>query len=239
MESAIHLKQTHPEMPVYVLYRDIRTYGEREDLYTQARKEGVIFIRYEEENKPKVKTPAGGSGIEITVIDPILKRPVTMMAGLVVLATAIVPSETKSLGQLFKVPINEDGFFVEAHPKLRPVEFATEGVFVCGMAHCPKSIDESITQALAVASRATCLLSKDKVSVSGTVAETIQALCSGCGTCVSVCPYSAPSLNDNHKSEINPALCKGCGLCAASCRSGSIRLHGFNDAQVFAMIDAI
>jgi heterodisulfide reductase subunit A len=143
------------------------------------------------------------------------------------------------LGQLFKVPINEDGFFVEAHPKLRPVEFATEGVFVCGMAHCPKSIDESIAQALAAASRATCLLSKGKVSVSGAVAQTIQEQCSGCGTCVSVCPYSAPSLNEKHKSEINPALCKGCGLCAASCRSGSIRLNGFNDAQILAMIDAV
>ena len=239
MESAIHLKQTHPEMDVYVLYRDIRTYGERENLYTQARREGVIFLRYEEENKPKVKSPAGEAGIEIIVIDPILQRPVTIMAGLVVLATAIVPSETEALGQLFKVPINEDGFFVEAHPKLRPVEFATEGVFVCGMAHCPKSIDESIAQALAAASRATCLLSKDKVSVSGTVAQTIQEQCSGCGTCISVCPYSAPSFNKNNKSEINPALCKGCGLCAASCRSGSIRLNGFNDAQIFAMIDTV
>ena len=239
MESAIHLRQTHPEMDVYVLYRDIRTYGEREDLYTQARREGVIFFRYEEENKPKVKSPAGRAGIEITVIDPILQRPVTIMAGLVVLATAIVPSETEALGQLFKVPINEDGFFVEAHPKLRPVEFATEGVFVCGMAHCPKSIDESIAQALAAASRATCLLSKGKVSVSGAVAQTMPEQCSGCGTCVSVCPYSAPSLNEKHKSEINPALCKGCGLCAASCRSGSIRLNGFNDAQIFAMIDAV
>ena len=137
------------------------------------------------------------------------------------------------------MPVNEDGFFVEAHPKLRPVEFATEGVFVCGMAHCPKSIDESIAQALAAASRATCLLSKGKVSVSGAVAQTMPEQCSGCGTCVSVCPYSAPSLNEKHKSEINPALCKGCGLCAASCRSGSIRLNGFNDAQILAMIDAV
>ncbi len=239
MESALHLKQTDPGMPVYVLYRDIRTYGEREDLYTQARREGVIFLRYEVEDKPGVKTAADGSGLEVTAVDPILNRPVSITADLVVLATAIVPSEAETLGQFFKVPVNEDGFFVEAHPKLRPVDFATEGVFVCGMAHCPKSIDESIGQALAAASRATCLLSSDKVSVAGTVAQTNQALCSACGTCVSICPYSAPGFNEKGKAEINPALCKGCGLCAASCRSGAIRLNGFDDAQLFAMIDSI
>ncbi len=239
MESAIHLRKTDPGMPVYVLYRDIRTYGEREDLYTEARREGVIFLRYEVDDKPKVKTAADGSGLEVTAIDPILNRPVSIAADMVVLATAIVPPESETLGQFFKVPINEDGFFVEAHPKLRPVDFATEGVFVCGMAHCPKSLDESIAQALAAASRATCLLSTDKVSVAGTIAQTNQALCSACGTCVSICPYSAPGFNEKGKAEINPALCKGCGLCAASCRSGAIRLNGFDDSQLFAMIDSL
>ncbi len=237
MESAIHLRQTNPEMPVYVLYRDIRTYGEREDLYTRARKEGVMFIRYEADEKPKVGV--NGNGLEVTAFEPILQRPVTINTGLLVLATAIEPSPAEALGQFFKVPVNEDGFFVEAHPKLRPVDFATEGVFVCGMAHAPKSIDESIAQALAAASRATCLLSTDKVTVSGTVAETNQAMCSACGTCVSICPYSAPGFNEKGKAEINRGLCKGCGLCAASCRSGAIRLNGFEDSQIFAMIDSI
>jgi heterodisulfide reductase subunit A len=237
MESALHLRQANPDMPIYVLYRDIRTYGEREDLYTQARREGIIFIRYEVEDKPKVKTSNGK--LQVTLTEPILGRPVSIEADLLVLASAIVPSETASLGQFFKVPVNEDGFFVEAHPKLRPVDFATEGVFVCGMAHCPKSLDESIAQALAAASRATCLLSNDKISVSGNVAETAQALCSACGTCVSICPYSAPGFNEKGKAEINPGLCKGCGLCAASCRSGAIRLRGFDDSQIFAMIDSI
>jgi len=237
MESALHLRRTNPDMTVYVLYRDIRTYGEREDLYTQARREGVIFVRYEEQDKPKVNTVNGK--LEVSVTEPILDRPVLIEADLLVLASAIAPSANSALGQFFKVPVNEDGFFVEAHPKLRPVDFATEGVFVCGMAHSPKSLDESISQALAAASRATCLLSKDKISVSGNVAETNQALCSACGTCVSICPYSAPGFNEKGKAQINPGLCKGCGLCAASCRSGAIRLLGFDDAQIFAMIDTV
>jgi heterodisulfide reductase subunit A len=237
MESALHLKRHNPDMPIYVLYRDIRTYGEREDLYTEARKEGIIFIRYEAEDKPKVEVSDGR--LKVTLTEPILKRPVAVEADLLVLASAIEPSAAASLGQFFKVPVNEDGFFVEAHPKLRPVDFATEGVFVCGMAHCPKSLDESIAQALAAASRATCLLSNDKISVSANVAQTNQALCSACGTCVSICPYSAPGFNEKGRAEINPGLCKGCGLCAASCRSGAIRLLGFDDAQIFAMIETM
>jgi heterodisulfide reductase subunit A len=141
------------------------------------------------------------------------------------------------LSQFFKVPINEEGFFIEAHAKLRPVDFATDGVFLCGLAHYPKPIDESIAQAQAAASRAATLLARDKVQFSGAVAGTNQMLCSSCGTCVSICPYSAPGFNDKGKAEINPALCKGCGLCVASCRSGAIRLGGFDDAQIFAMIE--
>ncbi len=237
MESALHLRRDNPDMPIYVLYRDIRTYGEREDLYTEARREGIVFIRYEVEDKPKVI--ASNGRLEVTVTEPILGRPVTIGADLLVLASAIEPSAAATLGRFFKVPVNEDGFFVEAHPKLRPVDFATEGVFVCGMAHSPKSLDESIAQALAAASRATCLLSNDTIFVSGNVAQTNQLLCSACGTCVSICPYSAPGFNDKGKAEVNAGLCKGCGLCAASCRSGAIRLRGFDDAQIFAMIDSI
>jgi heterodisulfide reductase subunit A len=237
MESALELKRLNPEVAVYVLYRDIRTYGEREELYTEARRQGVIFIRYDLEDKPRVAVEAGG--LRVTITDPILQRKLALDADLLVLATAIVPHASETLGQFFKVPLNEDGFFVEAHAKLRPVDFATDGVFLCGLAHYPKAVDESISQALAAASRATCLMASDKVSVSGTVAETVQALCSSCGTCVSICPYSAPKFNDKGKAEINPALCKGCGLCTASCRSGAIRLKGFGDSQIFSMIEAL
>ncbi|MGD9506595.1 MAG: 4Fe-4S binding protein, partial [Syntrophobacteraceae bacterium] len=177
--------------------------------------------------------------LSVVVTDPILGRPVDLKADLLVLATAIEPTDTLELSQFFKVPVNEDGFFVEAHAKLRPVEFATEGVFLCGMAHSPKAVDESIAQALAAASRATCLLAKGKVAVSGAVASVNPLLCSSCGVCVSICPYSAPFFNDKGKAQVNAALCKGCGLCAASCRSGAIRLQGYDDAQVFAMIDMV
>ena len=237
VESALDLKRRNPEMSVFVLYRDIRTYGEREDLYTEARKEGVIFIRYDLDSKPQVSN--NGESLQVMVNDPILDRPVALPAELLVLATAIEPPDNESLAQFFKVPINEDGFFMEAHAKLKPVEFATEGVFLCGLAHYPKSVDESISQALAAASRATCLLAKARVAVSGMVAETNQMLCSQCGTCVSICPYSAPYFNDRGKAQVNPALCKGCGLCTASCRSGAIRLQGFDDAQIFAMIESV
>ncbi len=135
--------------------------------------------------------------------------------------------------------MNEDGFFVEAHAKLRPVDFATDGVFLCGLAHYPKPVDESIAQAQAAVARAVTLLSSLKIEVSGTVALTNQAICSRCGVCVAICPYSAPGWNEKtNKAEINPALCKGCGLCVASCRSGAITLKGFNQDQIFAMIDA-
>ncbi len=237
VESALELKRRNPDMDIYVLYRDVRTYGEREDLYTKARGEGIIFVRYDPENRPQVRTE--DAALQVTVTDPILGRPLRIEPDLLVLATAVVPSGNDLLAQFFKVPLNSDGFFVEAHAKLRPVDFATEGVFVCGLAHYPKAVDESIAQALAASARAMVLLTRGKVFVSGAVAETVQALCSGCGTCVAVCPYSAAGLNVHGKSEINSALCKGCGLCTASCRSGAIRLHGFDDAQVFAMIENV
>jgi len=237
IESALEIKRRSPDASVYVLYRDIRTYEEREDLYTEARQQGVLFIRYGLENKPKLSLDNGS--LNVLAYDPILERDVNITADLLVLGSAILPTPNEKLAQFFKVPLNEDGFLVEAHAKLKPVEFATEGVFLCGMAHYPKALDESIAQALAAASRATCLLAKASVSVSGTVAETNQILCSSCGTCVSICPYSAPAFNDRGKAQINPALCKGCGLCVASCRSGAIRLKGFDDAQIFAMIDSV
>jgi heterodisulfide reductase subunit A len=144
------------------------------------------------------------------------------------------------LAQLYKVPVNADGFFAEAHVKLRPVDFATDGVFVCGLAHAPKPIDESITQAQAASSRAVTLLAKKTFFTSGIVAQTNPFHCSSCGVCVSVCPYSAPSFIEKGpftgKAEINPVLCKGCGLCVASCRSGAIHLKGFDNDQIFEQI---
>jgi heterodisulfide reductase subunit A len=154
----------------------------------------------------------------------------------------VVPNKDEALAQFFKVPLNDDGFFVEKHAKLGPSEFATDGVFLCGLAHYPKPIDEAIAQGRAAASRAITLLAKETINTSGTVAETEPAICSSCGVCVSICPYAAPSFIEADarmhagKAQINPVLCKGCGLCVASCRSGAIHLKGFDNDQIFAQI---
>jgi heterodisulfide reductase subunit A len=159
---------------------------------------------------------------------------------LLVLATAIIPPKKNRLAPFYKVTLNDDGFFMEAHVKLRPVDCATDGVFICGLAHAPKPVDESIAQAQAAATRAVTLLAKKSIQMSGAVAETEPSKCSQCGVCVAICPYSAPLFTEEGpsagKAEINPVLCKGCGLCVASCRSGAIHLKGFDNDQIFAQI---
>ncbi len=237
VQSALEIKKRNPDASVFILYRDMRTYGEREDLYHEARAAGVIFIRYDVENKPTVSVKNGK--LQVEVIDHVLGKPVMLEPDLLTLATAIVSPGDEKLAQFFKVALNEDGFFVEAHAKLRPVDFATDGVYLCGLAHYPKSIDESIAQGQAAAARAMTLLARKKVEVSGMVATVNPFLCSSCGVCVAVCPFNAPSFNDRGVSEINPALCKGCGLCVASCRSGAISLKGFDEPQIFAMIESL
>jgi heterodisulfide reductase subunit A len=239
IESALHLKELNPDMNIYILYRDIRTYGEREAIYRKARLEGILFLQYSKDHKPKV-TPAP-DGLVIEVMDQNLGQAVQMKADLLALATAIVPPKDQKLAQFFKVPVNEDGFFVEAHAKLGPSEFATDGVFLCGMAHYPKPIDEAVAQAQAASSRAVTLLAKERVKVSGTVAYSNPVVCSSCGVCIEVCPYSAPSFIAKGpfagKAEVNAVLCKGCGLCVASCRSGALNLKGFEEGQIMAMIN--
>ena len=237
MESALELKRRNPDMDVYVLYRDLRTYGEREDLYREAREKGVLFFRYDADKKPAIEP--GEKALQLIVRDPILDRPIKIEADLITLATAIIPPASGELSKFFKIPLSEDGFFVEAHAKLRPVDFATEGVFLCGLAHYPKSLDESISQALAAAGRAAGYLAAGRVMVSGTVAEVNPAFCSQCGVCITVCPFSAPAFTEKGPAAVNAALCKGCGLCMASCRSGAIQLKGFNDRQIMAMINEI
>ena len=238
VDNAIHLKEMNPEMNVFVLYRDMRTYGERELLYKKARSLGVIFIRFAREDKPKVRVENGK--LVVAVTDHILGRPLELETDLLTLATAIVPNRDEQLANFFKVPLNADGFFVERHAKLGPSEFATDGVFLCGLAHYPKPIDEAIAQGQAAASRAVTLLARKKIFTSGTVAEVDPRLCSQCGVCVSICPYSAPAWNEKGpfagRAQVNPVLCKGCGLCVASCRSGAIHLKGFDNDQIFAQI---
>ena len=238
VDNAIHLKEMNPDMNVFVLYRDLRTYGERELLYKKARGLGVIFIRFGRDQKPQVKVANGK--LTVNVVDHILGRPLELETDLLTLATAVIPHRDEKLANFFKVPLNADGFFVERHAKLGPVEFATDGVFLCGLAHYPKPIDESVAQGQAAASRAVTLLARKKIFTSGTVAEVDPRMCSQCGVCVSICPYSAPSWTEKGmfagKAQVNPVLCKGCGLCVASCRSGAIHLKGFDNDQIFAQI---
>jgi heterodisulfide reductase subunit A len=235
IKGALDLKSINPDMNIYVLYRDLRSYGLREDLYRQARDQGIKFIRYNHDNGIGVN--AAENGLTISFTDRVLRRAMVIQSDLLVLASAVVPEQNNPLAQLYKVPQNADGFFTEAHVKLRPSDFATDGVFVCGLAHAPKPIDESIAQAQAAASRAVTVLSALEISVSGTVALVDPNFCSQCGVCVSVCPYSAPKFNEKSgKAEIQPTLCKGCGLCVASCRSGAIHLKGFDTSQIMAML---
>jgi len=238
VDNALQLKKLNPAMNVFVLYRDIRTYGEREYIYKEAREAGVIFIRFSLDGKPQVILKDGR--LLVKARDYIIGRMVEIETDLLTLATAVIPNRDEQLANFFKVSLNDDGFFVERHAKLGPVEFATDGVFLCGLAHYPKPIDESISQGRAAASRAITLLAQKTIHTNGNIAETNPAMCSQCGVCVSVCPYSAPSFVEEGpwtgKAQINPVLCKGCGLCVASCRSGAIHLKGFDNDQIFSQI---
>ncbi len=241
IKNALALKNLRPEMDVLVLYRDMRSYGLREDLYRKAREKGVVFLKYDESVGLAVNQ--AGDDLEVVFRDTALRRRMVVKPDLMVLAAAMTPPRDNPLAQMFKVTRNDDGFFMEAHVKLRPVDCATDGVFICGLAHAPKPLDESITQARAAATRAVTLLAKKTIRMAGTVAETDPANCSSCGVCVAVCPYSAPSFIEQGphagKAGINAVLCKGCGLCVASCRSGAIHLKGFDNDQIFAEIFAL
>jgi heterodisulfide reductase subunit A len=237
VQSAIELKKRNPEINSYVLYRDIRTYGEREDLYREARGLGVIFSRYDESHKPLVEEK--GSGVSVTFTDHVLEKKIRIDAGLVVLAAAITSGREEELARLFKVPMDEDGWFLEAHQKLRPVDCATDGIFLCGLAHYPKPMDESIVQAQAAAARAVTVLSMDSIVVGGGIAEINKRRCAGCGVCGALCPFQAIVFDEKGKAEVTGALCKGCGVCVTSCRSGAPDLKGFTNSEIMAQLDAL
>ena len=240
MEAALKLKKMNPEMDIYVLYRDIRTYGEREQLYREARMRGIIFIRYDLDQKPEVLKD--GDGISVTARDHVLGRDIVIGPDLLVLASGIVPRDNESLAQMYKLSLNEDGFFMEAHVKLRPVEFATEGIFLAGMAHYPKPIEESIAQAQASASRASVVLSKEELTVEGVVSHVDEIMCRGCGKCVDACPFNAISLvereGDVTVAYVQEALCKGCGSCAVVCPTGAASVFHYDDQEVLTMVEA-
>jgi heterodisulfide reductase subunit A len=241
---ALKLKEINPRMDIYILYRDMRTYGFAEDYYREAANREVKFIRYEPDDKPRVEAvEEGGQRIlRITVTDPILGKQIAIDADSLALAAAVIPSATRNeIARLFKVTLNRDGFFQEAHVKLRPVDFAADGVFLCGMAHYPKHIPEAISQAYGAASRAMTLLTQDSVTASGAVCEVNERGCISCGACISACTYGAIEFHDTRqgkKARVNPVLCKGCGLCNAKCSTGAISLKHFTDEEIMSQIDA-
>ena len=240
VKNALKLKQLKPEMDVFVIYRDMRTYGLREDLYREARSQGVAFIHYDFDKELAVSKNQNGLNVRCTSY--VLQREVEINPDLLVLATPMVPPRENPVASLFKVPLNDDGFFVEAHVKLQPIDFATKGVFVCGLAHSPKPVDEAIAQGLGAASRATTILAKDSVRISSLVSQVDAEKCIGCGLCDEICAFNAIILEDpegkGYLAKNIPASCKGCGICAASCPQQAIDMLHFSDQQIVASVCA-
>ncbi len=237
VESALKLKELKPEMDIYILYRDMRTYGFKEDLFKEAREKGVLFLRYTLDKKPQVSN--GDGQLNIQVHDTILVREVLIPTDLLVLAAAILPNEAKEVAENFKVSQDIDGFFMEAHAKLRPVDLGSDGLFLCGLAHYPKPIDEAITQAQAAAARAATVLAKDVITLEAVKAVVEPDLCAVCLTCVRTCPYEVPYIGEEGAAVIDPAGCRGCGACVAECPGKAISLQHFTDKQLIAKCDAL
>ncbi len=238
IKNAIRLKEADPDRPVYVWFKEVRTFGLTEEYYTRARELGVIFTRYDNGEKPQVS--ANGS-VQVDYRDPYLDMHIGLPVDLLVLATPTVPNDgNDELSKLLKVPLTADGFFLEAHVKLRPVDFSSEGIFLCGAAHYPKGIDESISQAYAAAGRAAAVLAKPVLKAGGVVAEVDQDKCAACLTCVRVCPYEVPIIDPVvKKAHIEAAACQGCGVCVSECPAKAIELHHYTDAQIFAKEEAL
>ena len=243
VHQAIRLKELNPEINVYVLYRDMRTYGLREELYTKARDLGVIFIKFYPHSKPQVFQDGGD--LKIEVVDPILQMPVKLTADYLVLAAGIVPNDTQNLVELFKASINADGFFNEAHPKLRPVDSMVDGLFIAGLCHHPKPLDEAVSQAKAAVSRAGIILAKEVMQLDA-VKSQVTEKCDGCALCLDVCPYKALKLEEyrdnghaHRRVTSDKALCKGCGLCEATCPKEGVTIHHFTQEQLRAQVDAV
>ncbi|MBI3913698.1 MAG: FAD-dependent oxidoreductase, partial [Chloroflexi bacterium] len=267
LENALRLKELNPSAQVTILYKDIRTYGFRERVYQEARERGVLFIRYDDAHSPVVDTMSGGaeaqgskgessnrqSAIEnqklaIRVWEPMLAQELILRPDLVVLATPLVPcDDARELANILKVPVDMDGWFLEAHVKLRPVDFATEGIFVAGAAHYPKFPNEAIAQAQAAAARAATILAKETLRAGGVVARVDPLKCTGCLTCVRICPYRVPVIDQKQlavggiygAAHIEAAACQGCGICAAECPAKAIQLLHFKDGQVVAKVEAM
>jgi heterodisulfide reductase subunit A-like polyferredoxin len=237
VKNALHIKEINPEAEVSILYRDIRTYGELEYFYRQARRQGVHFFRFNQKEPPQVS--ADGEGLSVIFKDLLLQRELKLPADLLVLSAGMRPADTEELSAIVKLPRNPDGYFMEAHVKLRPVDMANDGIYVCGTAHGPKLISETVAQAMAASSRAATFLSQDEITLSVVTAKVEQERCASCLICVRACPYGVPQINKEGVSEIDGALCRGCGICAAECPAKAIELNWYEDDQVMSKVDAL
>ncbi len=246
LKNALMLKRHKPQARVTVIYRDIRTFGFKERIYQEARRAGVLFVRYDFDRKPEVQVT--DSGLQIRVREPMLGEDLILRPDLLVLSMPVVPSPgARDLAARLKVPVDLDGFFLEAHVKLRPVDFATDGFFLAGMAHYPKFLGEAIAQAQAAAARAATVLSRDYLEVGGVVAWVEAEKCVGCLTCVRICPYRVPKIRADltgvgrivGAAYIEPAQCHGCGICVGECPAKAIQLLHYRDAQMQAKIAAL
>jgi heterodisulfide reductase subunit A-like polyferredoxin len=237
IKNALKLKELAPDLDIHILYRDIRTYGLLEQYYTRAREQGVIFTRYLSERRPEVQ--GGDEWVRVKVWDDALRRNLMIEADLLVLSAAIIPGENEELAAMFKVQRNLEGAYLEAHMKLRPVDFAREGLYMCGLAHAPKLMDETISQAQAAVARAATLLAKDEIEVGGVIARVDPELCAACLICVRACPYAVPVICQDGYSVIDPAKCQGCGNCAAECPQRAIQLQHYRDEQLIAKVMAL
>lgn len=239
VKMALRIKDKNPKANIFIIYRDMRTYSYFEEDYERARREGILFVRYSQDKKPVVTSD--GNKLTVTVTDHVLGRPIAIDADIVSLAAAVIsPEDGPQLSKWFKVPLNQEGFFLEAHMKLRPVDFSTDGVFMAGLAHGPKNLEENITQAKAAAGRAGTVLAQDQVQAEGLTAFVNKKNCTGCGACEAVCPAKAVAVDKELRfAVVNEALCKGCGACASGCRCGAINIKGCTDEQIVAMLNSL
>jgi len=236
VKNALRLKAINPDIEVTILFRDMRTYGHRELYYRAAREQGVRFIRWTPKRRPQVST--NGEGVEVRVYDEPLKREVLLKPDYLVLSAGIRPREDmEELASRTKLPLTADGFFLEAHMKLRPLDFFNAGVFLCGLAHAPKLIPETISQAQGAAARAATILSQRQLAISGVVSVVDKERCVACLTCVRLCPYHVPCINEEGVAEIEAAACQGCGICAAACPRKAIEVQHYRDEQIVAKCD--
>ena len=239
VQNALRIKEMSPKTEVYILYRDVRTYGFREELYRKAREAGAVFVRYVREDKPKVE--ATQNALTIRVNDLISRREMVLEADYLVLSTGMAPrTEHEKLSRVLRAPLNSDGFFLEAHAKIRPVDFTSEGLFMAGLAHSPRFTNECVSQALAASIRAATILSKDKIECKAEIVEVNAARCSGCGICVAACPYDAREIDEETgKAVVREILCQGCGSCAVACPNGATDQNLFSQRQIMRMLEPV